>query len=114
MTRSEIFVRFRRVGFHRWPGASGKRAYLAFPHRHVFHVEVSMDVGHDEREVEFHDLLDAAQEEFGGEDRGTMSCEAMARELGKKLARRFGRAVVVCVSEDGEAGSRVRCDAPSP
>jgi hypothetical protein len=106
---TRIFVRFRQVGFHAWPNATGERAYLAQRHRHVFHVEVSCEVGHDDREVEYHDLLDAAREAFPGGDLGSTSCEAMARELGKKIARRFGRAMRVSVSEDGECGSV--CDA---
>ena len=53
---TEIFVKLRVPGFHHWPNPSINRAYLGDSHRHLFHLEVSMPVGHSDREVEFHDL----------------------------------------------------------
>jgi hypothetical protein len=47
---------------HRWADAAGERAYLAERYRHLFHFRVELDVGHDDREVEFHDRLDACRE----------------------------------------------------
>lgn len=113
MTLSTIFVRFQVPGFHHWPEPTRERAYLGQRHRHLFHVEVRMEVGHDDREVEFHDLLDYARRCFPGGELGGQSCEMMARELGKEIARRFGRAVEVTVSEDGEAGAVVVTPRPA-
>jgi hypothetical protein len=109
MTHSIILVRFQVPGFHNWPGAVNHpgREYLASLHRHLFHVEVRMTVTHDDREVEFHDLLDTAKRLFPGGEMGASSCEHMARKLGKEIARLFGRAVEVSVSEDGEVGALV-------
>jgi hypothetical protein len=64
-------------------------------------------VQHDDREVEFHDLLDFAREHFPGGELGAQSCEMLARCLGMKIARRFQRAVEVTVSEDNEVGALV-------
>lgn len=114
---AHIHVRFTQSGFHFWPSAPEHRSYLAQPHRHMFHVEVTMAVHHDDREVEFHDLRDKAVELFaslGGAsgNMGAMSCEHMARSLGDSLAQEFGRGVVVSVWEDGECGSTVKTHAP--
>ncbi|MDE1904868.1 MAG: hypothetical protein KGH75_00270 [Rhodospirillales bacterium] len=104
-----ITVRTRFVGFHRWPGATGRRAYLADRHRHLFHVEVSLATTHDDREVEFHDLLREVELYGQGEERGSASCEQMARELGTDLRAMYpGRALAVSVFEDGEVGATLR------
>ena len=113
MTLSTIFVRFQVPGFHHWPEPTSERAYLGQRHRHLFHVEVRMEVGHDDREVEFHDLLDFARAQFPGGELGGQSCEMMARQLGKEIARRFGRAIEVTVSEDGEVGAVVVTPRPA-
>lgn len=103
-------VRFRRPGFHRWPGAEGKRAYLAHEHRHLFHVEVKIEVYHNDREIEYHDLLELCEETWEtklGCELGPASCEGMAAVLLKELSRHFGeeRRLSVSVFEDGEVGA---------
>lgn len=105
---SRIIVRFAAEGFHCWPEAEGKRAYLASPHRHLFHVDVIMAVAHDDREVEFHDLLAFARQAFGSGDFGRASCETLAKSLIQKLRAKYGeRAISVAVYEDGEVGAMV-------
>jgi hypothetical protein len=113
---ASIFVTFTEVGFHRWDNAPAHRAYLRSDHRHVFHVRVEMAVSHDDREVEFHDLIDRARAEFRScsamdsndiGDYGPQSCEMMARTVAELLSFRFTRPVQVGVSEDGEVGAMV-------
>lgn len=115
MTDATIFVRFTFAGFHRWAGAPAGRSYLADRHRHLFHVEVRMQVGHDDREVEFHDLIDRARAIFELElgvngNFGGHSCEMLGRELGDRLAKLYHRAVTVIVCEDGECGAMVEVE----
>lgn len=112
MSDATIFVRFTFAGFHRWAGASGARAYLADRHRHLFRVEVRVQVAHDDREVEFHDLLDRSRAIFADDlgtngNFGSQSCEMLGRELGARLAKHYRRPVIVIVSEDGECGAQV-------
>lgn len=93
-------------GFHRWPGATGVRAYLADRHRHLFHLEAVVEVAHDERDIEFHDLQDAMRAWWGPAPRecGDASCETLARQLATHLEHELGCTVVsVTVSEDGES-----------
>jgi len=110
-----IFVRFTFPGFHRWAGAPADRAYLSDRHRHLFHVEVRMQVRHDDREVEFHDLLDFARDILTNDlsvdgNFGAHSCEMIGREMGDRLVKVYRRNVMVIVSEDGECGAMVEVE----
>lgn len=111
MNKAVIIVRFNAQGFHFWPNATEARQYLSNKHRHLFHVEVKTQVDHDDREIEFHDLLDAARHEFGEGDFGHKSCEQLARELAETLAKMFARSFTVSVFEDGEVGAEVSVEA---
>lgn len=109
---ARIWVRFAMTGFHFWKGASQRRAYLAQLHRHTFNVKLELDVTHDDRQVEFHDLIEAAKLRFGAilDEAASegLSCEAMARRLLSWVADCWPKAsAAVEVDEDGEAGARV-------
>lgn len=107
-----IFVRLQVVGFHFWPSAPPHRDYLGVRHRHLFHVEVRTQVKHQDREIEFHDLRDAALFVWSDMvapqgEAGSQSCETMARRIAIELAHSFDRDFTVSVSEDGECGATV-------
>jgi hypothetical protein len=109
---SGIFVRFTSPGFHRWEGAPSRRAYLRDTHRHLFHFEVEIPVSHDDREIEFHDLMDYARalpilSEIAAPAGVPYSCEHIAQKIARSLVKTYGRKVVVRVSEDGECGAVV-------
>jgi len=119
---NEIFVTTFIDGIHRWPGATGDRAYLAYPHRHRFDVTVYAKVTHDDRDIEFHDLKDAVDITLItiGEplnrnttlclDFGTMSCE----EIAKRVLQEIPAAYKVRVSEDGQYGAEARGSVRKP
>lgn len=112
-----VWVTFRQEGWHHWPLAEGKRAYLAQSHRHMFHFRVELQVVDTDREVELHDLRDFCLREvnigFGrlgdsGLDFGSQSCEELAELMCEILANEHPKRWVACeVSEDGECGARV-------
>jgi hypothetical protein len=106
---TRIWVTWRAPGFHRWLGAEGKRRYLADRHRHVFHFKVALDVRHNDREVEFHDLLDHCRAITRPEhDWDLSSCEDIAKLILIRVAERWpDRRPQVSVSEDGECGAVV-------
>lgn len=120
------WARFTVSGFHRWPTPTRDRMYLGERHRHTFHIRVGVWVEHDDRAVEFHDLLSQARQGIGllangmsldGLDFGGRSCEAIARDLLQYLAMIYGadRVVLVEVAEDGEAGATLTTTArPTP
>lgn len=108
--KTTIWVEFRHAGLHCWPGAPEHRAYLRTPHRHLFHVTVFTEVKHDDREIEFHDLLEQSKSIFEksfDELPIQRSCETMARRLHGWLVSLHGRDFKVSVSEDGECGAIV-------
>lgn len=117
-----IFVTTGFVGFHYWPGAPASRSYLGQPHRHRFGVRVEVPVEHDDREMEFHDLLDSVRfqviqmapvnELTGVSHCGPMSCEMMAERLAQALREGLERDVSVTVDEDGECGATVELSYP--
>ncbi len=109
--RIVLTIKLRVPGLHHWPDAPHPVSYLAFVHRHLFHIEASKEVTDADREVEFIlfqnevDRWLAAyfkRQPCGSYDFGTMSCEQLAIMLisGLKLTR--------CrVAEDGENGATV-------
>ena len=58
-----IFVRFQKGGIHKYPAAATDPllatgdeydvSFLATPHRHIFHFEVTIEVFHNDRDIEF-------------------------------------------------------------
>lgn len=109
LTNTTVWTRLALPGFHRWPAASGARAYLADRHRHLFHLEVEVPVDHDERQVEFHDLQDLVRDWWGPGARecGDASCETLAKQLLDHLHAHGIRPCRVVVAEDGESGATV-------
>lgn len=119
-----VVVRHEVIGFHHWPGAKGQRAYLSSRHRHKFFIEVELEVFHDDREVEFHDLLDNVRDYFAGigEEWGSSSCETAAYGVAANVRDHLAhlgvptgmveaipreRTMTVSVFEDNECGARV-------
>lgn len=107
--KTHIHVTTSFVGVHRWPDARGQHAYLANPHRHVFQVDVWVQVMHDDRELEFFAVQDFVSEELPHFHMGALSCEQVATEILRRLLEEYGghREVDVEVSEDGENGAMV-------
>jgi hypothetical protein len=101
-------VRFTREGWHHWPAAPEERKYLAASHRHLFYVEVEIEVRHNDREIEFHDLLAFCKAKFPTGDFGAASCEMLAQALSQTVQYQWpGRALTVSVFEDNEVGAKV-------
>lgn len=115
-------VRTRFAAVHRWPAAATNGArhnYLAHPHRHEFHVQVTVEQFHDDRDLEFLELKDVVERSLpvpipGGPypipDISATSCETLCQRFADAVEQAGladGRRVVVSVSEDGENGAVV-------
>ena len=116
--RRTIWVKFQKEGIHCWPDAKNlphiatgdqyDTSFLSYPHRHVFHFRVSIDVQHHDREIEFIQFKRWLENLYG---EGTLelnhrSCEMIAEQLYEKINARYpGRAVEITVSEDAENGA---------
>lgn len=114
MTASKmIWVRFQREGIHKYPAALedpnlADVQFLGYPHRHMFHFKVWIEVFHDDRDLEFIQFKRWLESLYGD---GTIqldfkSCEMISDDLYEQIKARYpGRSVWIDVSEDGENGS---------
>lgn len=116
-----IWVTFQKEGIHKYPAAltdpnlaTGDEydvSFLGYPHRHIFHFKVAIEVFHDDRDIEFIQFK-RWLEKLYSESTLTLdykSCEMIAEEVyGKIAARHPGRAVWIDVSEDGENGCHIQ------
>ena len=116
-----IWVTFQKEGIHKYPAALDDPklatgdwddvSFLGYPHRHMFHFRVSIEVFHDDREIEFIQFSRWLQRLFS-EDVMTLdykSCEMIADEMFAHIDSKYpGREVSIEVSEDNENGCVVR------
>lgn len=114
-----IWVKFQRAGIHYFERAKHEDelkdvSYLGSPHRHLFKFKVMVEVFHDDRDIEFHQLLNFLERniDLGILKLDNKSCEMISDDMfalvdlycqRTKNARK--RKVVIEVSEDGECGS---------
>lgn len=108
----EIFVNTSFVGFHYWPEAHDSRKYLRNRHRHTFNVYVSCRVHHNDRDIEFHDLIDYVNNIMikyqSLHNDNLRSCEMMAEYLYKELIEHSFEVTEIRIDEDGECGAIIR------
>lgn len=111
--KKHIWVTFQREGIHKYPAALedpklADVSFLGYPHRHMFHFRVELEVFHDDRDVEF---ILLKRELEGLFDNGTLqldykSCEMIADDLADYIVDKYpGRRLVITVSEDNENGA---------
>ena len=110
MNSTWIFVTFQKEGIHRCPDAEKMPGveFLAYPHRHMFHFEVQLQVFHDDREVEFILFKRELEKLYGDSvlEIDHKSCEMLAEDLAKYIEDHYpGRKMKILVSEDGENGA---------
>jgi len=147
----KIWVTFRLEGVHKYPAALTDPAlatgdeydvsFLGYPHRHIFHFRVWIDVLHNDRDIEFIQfkrwlvsLYTKAGGSNGLRDRSVSdqnhttglastttlqldfkSCEMIADDLYIQIADRYpGRTVWIEVSEDGENGCVIHYETHQP
>lgn len=108
-----IWVTFAKKGLHRFPAAADDPkladvSYLGFPHRHLFKFKISIQVWHDDREIEFHQFLNWLESLYDTRvlELDFMSCEMLADSLAIKIQEKYpGREIIIDISEDGECGA---------
>lgn len=129
----QIWVTFRKEGIHRYPAAATDPAlctageydvsFLASPHRHMFHFRVSIDVFHNNRDIEFIQFKRWLENLYSNNgivsnpvlELDWKSCEMIADDLYIQIADRYpGRNVVIEVSEDGENGCSISYNLTRP
>lgn len=122
-----IWVTFQREGIHKYPAADSDPnlatgdeydvSFLAYPHRHIFHFKVAIQVFHNDREIEFIQFKRRLENSFVD---GTMqldykSCEMISDDLYELIASRYpNRDIEITVSEDGENGATIYYNTTKP
>lgn len=125
----QIWVTFRKEGIHKYPAALEDPAlktgdeydvsFLGYPHRHIFHFRVWIDVFHNDRDVEFIQFKRWLEKLYTS-DQGVLSldyksCEMIADDLYQQIASRYpNRNVSIEVSEDGENGCLIHYNLTRP
>ena len=114
---SLIWITFQKEGIHKYPAAledpklaTGDEydvSFLGYPHRHMFKFKVSIEVFHDDRDIEFIQFKRWLESLYadGVLELDYKSCEMIADDLYETINNRYpGRSVEIEVSEDGENG----------
>jgi hypothetical protein len=116
-----IWVTFQREGIHRFPAAGtdpnlADVAFLANEHRHIFHFNVSIEVFHNDRDIEFIQFKRWLESLYQGTlELNYKSCEMISDDLYQTIASRYpGRDIEITVSEDGENGATIRYNTTKP
>jgi hypothetical protein len=122
-----IFVRFQKEGIHKYPAAATDPnlatgdeydvSFLATPHRHIFHFEVTIEVFHNDRDIEFIQFKRWLENQYS---QGILaldykSCEMISDDLYEVIATRYpNRKIVITVSEDNENGATIHYNTYQP
>ncbi len=114
--RKFVKVKLEVPGFHYWKNAPDKVSFLRLLHRHLFKIEVIVEVVHGNRDVEFFILQSDITPFFANFetlgcaiDFGQRSCEQIAEELFNFLVKQKYKVEQVEISEDGENSGFVMC-----
>lgn len=115
-----IFVRFQKEGIHKYPAAATDPAlatgdeydvsFLATLHRHVFHFEVTVEVFHNDRDIEFIQFKRWLENQYSQNILALdyKSCEMISDDLYEVIATRYpSRNITITVSEDNENGATI-------
>ena len=125
----KIWITFKKEGIHKYPAAATDPnlctageydvSFLASPHRHIFHFRVSIDVFHNDRDIEFIQFKRWCESLYSGSssvlELDWKSCEMIADDLYTQIAARYPeRAVWIEIAEDGENGCLVKYELTRP
>ena len=120
-----IWVTFQKEGVHCYPGADTDPnlatgdwddvSFLGFPHRHIFHFKVWLEVFHNDRDVEFIQFKRWMERLYAEVDSSTpvlyldyKSCEMIADELAEHIQAMYpNRWLKISVAEDNENGCEI-------
>jgi hypothetical protein len=108
-----IYVTFAKEGVHCYPEALVNPEledvkFLGYPHRHMFHFYVKIDVKHSNRDIEFIQFKRWLESLYDGGviELNNKSCEMIAEDVIMEIKDKYDlRYIEVDVSEDKENGA---------
>ena len=120
----QIWITWQKEGIHKYPAALTDPAladvqFLGYPHRHMFHFRVWIDVFHNDRDLEFIQFKRWCESLYSSDNSvlslDHKSCEMIADDLYIQIASRYpGRVVHIEVAEDGENGALIKYEITRP
>lgn len=118
---NQIWVTFKKEGIHKYPAALDDLklatglwddvSFLGYPHRHIFHFTVGVEVFHDDRDIEFIQFKRWLESLYGDDIIALdyKSCEMISDDLAEQINAKYpNRKIEITVSEDGENGATSR------
>ena len=113
-----IWVTFQKEGLHKYPAAlddpklaTGDEydvSFLGYIHRHIFKFKVSVEVNHNDRDIEFIQFKRWLEKLYSEKtlQLDYKSCEMLSDELAQTILDEYpGRELIIEISEDGENGA---------
>jgi hypothetical protein len=112
ITKQMIWVTFQKEGIHKYTAALTDPnltdvSFLGYPHRHIFHFRVSIEVNHNDRDIEFIQFKRWLENLYTANtlQLDFKSCEMIAEDLIQEITTKYpGRNINIQISEDGENG----------
>lgn len=117
-TFNQIWVTFKKEGIHKYPAALDDPklatggwddvSFLGYPHRHIFHFRVAIEVFQNDRDIEFIQFKRWLERLYDDSvlELDYKSCEMICDDLANLINTQYpGRKIEVEVSEDGENGA---------
>ena len=117
-SKKNIWVKFQKEGIHKYPAAledpklaTGDEydvSFLGYPHRHIFHFKVTVEVFHDDRDIEFIQFKRWLEKLYSEKtlELDYKSCEMISDELAIIINDKYpNRDITIDISEDDENGS---------
>lgn len=115
-----IWVTFSKEGVHKYPAALEDPnlatgdwddvSFLGYPHRHIFHFKVWLEVFHNDRDVEFIQFKRWMERLYAESvlHLDYKSCEMIADDLASEIQAMYpGRWLKISVAEDNENGCEI-------
>lgn len=125
--RRLIYVTFQKEGIHKYPAALTDKnlatgdeydvSFLGYPHRHIFHFKVAIEVTHNDRDIEFIQFKRWLENLYKDSILALdyKSCEMIADDLYDVIAERYpDRVIEITVSEDNENGATITYNTTKP
>ena len=120
-----IWVTFSKEGIHKYPAALEDPnlatgdwddvSFSGYPHRHIFHFKVWLEVFHNDRDVEFIQFKRWMERLYAEVDSSSSvlqldykSCEMIADDLASEIQAMYpNRWLKISVAEDNENGCEI-------
>lgn len=115
MNKSFIWVTFQKEGIHCYPEAAKDNSltdvnFLGYPHRHIFHFKVWIEVFQDNRDIEFIQFKRWLESLYNENtlNLNSKSCEMISNDLHGIITSKYpNRDIRISIAEDNENGSEM-------